>query len=312
MNNIKVGASLAATLILLALRVYFSYGDSEPIPFKLLDALIVTTAALLIVFVMHAYIKKRYPDTAEMLPLFCVIFLSTLIISYFILRYYADYQTSLSILVTGVFIGMGWWIQAITTAANARRTHTLNIIMSSRTSTEYQAQTRNSSNIYRGGCAIPAELADWRFNPHKDEFKNAKIPKEIEDAIQGTIYILNYFEFLAQGIKFKDLDDCLLRECFCAILAGLERRSFHLIIEAQKTEPRSFEGVIRLTKEWNKESVVEKYRANPDNASIGTLYPSKDDLNRMINGTADAAANDNVVPIKLEEHPSKADDIPAS
>ncbi|WP_139831880.1 MULTISPECIES: DUF4760 domain-containing protein [unclassified Pseudomonas] len=284
MNKFWIGAGATAFVLGILARIVLSYGFQHPLPFPidLVDAFIVLTGALVAVLTVHQFIRSKYPDTNEMLPLFSGVIWTVIVSSYVILRYEPTYQTSLSILVTGVFVGMGWWIQAITTAANARRTHTLNIIMASRTSTEYQDQTRASSKLYRSGV-VCSELAEWRFSPNRDEFKNTIVPDDINDAINGTVYVLNYFEFLAQGIKFRDLDDCLLRECFSGILAGIERRGFHIIIEAQKSEPKCFEGVIRLTKDWNGESYVEKYRANPDNAAVGVRYPSGAELKAILN-----------------------------
>lgn len=285
MNNFKIGASAAAFVLLIVLRLIFSTSLQPALPLIVTatEFLITFSGSLLLVFTAHDYILKRYRDTAELLPLFCAIIIIVINAGYYILRYQDKYQTALSILVTGAFVGMGWWIQAITTAANARRAHTLNIIMASRTSSEYQQQTRASSKFYRGGSIICKDLAEWRLNPSKDEFKYTDVPRDLDDAINGTIYVLNYFEFLAQGIKYRDLDDCLLKECFSGILAGIEKRGFHLIIEYQKSDPRSFEGVIRLTKEWNGESVVEKYRSNPDNSSIGTCLPAGEELQSILN-----------------------------
>lgn len=285
MNNFKIGASAAAFIILIAFRFILPTPLQPTLPISLttIDFLITLSGSLLFTFAAHDYIIKRYKDTADLLPLFCAIVLLIINAGYVILRYNEKYQTALSILVTGAFVGMGWWIQAITTAANARRAHTLNIIMASRTSSEYQQQTRASSKVYRGGAIIRKELAEWRFNPAKEEFKYTDVPPHLDEAINGTIYVLNYFEFLAQGIKYRDLDDCLLKECFSGILAGIERRGFHLIIESQKTEPLSFEGVIRLTKDWNGESYVEKYRSNPDNSAVGLCLPTGEELTNIMN-----------------------------
>jgi hypothetical protein len=283
MSKFWIGVSATCFILGIIIRLVLLYSFPAPLPFPLdiVDAFIVGTGALTAVMGVHQFIKSKYPDTGEMLPLFSTIIWTVIASSYVILRYAPTYQTSLSILVTGTFVGMGWWIQAITTAANTRRTHTLNIIMASRTSSEYQDQTRNSGKIYRASV-VCAELAEWRFSPNKDDYRYTEVPDSIDKAISGTIYVLNYFEFLAQGIKYRDLDDCLLRECFSAILAGIERRGFHLIIEAQKGSPTAFEGVIRLTKEWNGESCVEKYRSNPDNSAIGVRYPAGAELQSML------------------------------
>ncbi len=284
MSKFWIGVSATCFILGIVIRLILLQLFPSPLPFPIdiIDAFMVGSGALTAVMCVHQFIRSKYADTAEMLPLFSTIIWTVIVASYVILRYAPTYQTSLSILVTGTFVGMGWWIQAITTAANTRRTHTLNIIMASRTSSEYQEQTRNSGKIYRSS-AVCAELAEWRFSPNKEEFKDTVVPELIDKAISGTIYVLNYFEFLAQGIKYRDLDDCLLRECFSVILAGIERRGFHLIIEAQKGSPTAFEGVIRLTKDWNGESCVEKYRSNPDNSAIGVRYPAGPELAQILN-----------------------------
>lgn len=282
MNNFRIGASAATTVCIVLIRLVFTNTpETLPFPLGLLDLLAVVSGALFAVLAAFEFVSQRYPDTKEMLPLFSGIVWTVLVSSYAVLRYLPEYQTSLSILVTGVFVGMGWWIQAISTAANSRRSHTLNIIMASRTSSEYQQQTRASSKLYLNSV-IPPEFAEWKFQPSKEEFKHAQITDEVKEAINGTVYVLNYFEFLAQGIKYRDLDACLLRECFRDILAGLERRGFHLIIEAQKGSPRSFEGIIQLAKDWNGESIVERYRSNPENSAIGPRWPDQETINCMV------------------------------
>lgn len=294
MSKFWIGVTATCFLLGALARIALTYVFPPPLPFPIdiVDVFIVATGALTTVLAVHQFIRSKYPDTAEMLPLFSAIIWTVIVSSYVILRYAPTYQTSLSILVTGSFVCMGWWIQAITTAANTRRTHTLNIIMASRTSSEYQEQTRNSGKVYRSSV-VCAELAEWRFGPTKEEFRYTEVPEAIEKAISGTIYVLNYFEFLAQGIKYRDLDDCLLRECFSGILAGIERRGFHLIIEAQKGEPKAFEGIIRLTKDWNGESCVEKYRSNPDNSGIGVRFPAGAPLQDILNARKPSDLPDN-------------------
>ncbi|MFJ4256821.1 DUF4760 domain-containing protein [Pseudomonas monteilii] len=302
MSKYFIGSAAAAAIIGIVARLFFQIAKIE-LPFSLdwIDFFIVISTAGCLGVSAYCFILKKYPDTREMLPLFSVIVWAVIVSSYLVLRYQDTYQTSLSILVTGVFVGMGWWIQSITSAAHARRTHTLNIIMSSRTSSEYQMQSRNMNKSFRASAMAP-ELAEWRVDPNKDEFRDTEIPPELKDALDGSVYVLNYYEFLAQGIKFRDLDDCLLRECFSSILGGLERRNFHLIIEAQKGDQKAFEGVTRLAQEWCGESIVEKYRANPANAPIGPLYPPKEEVQRIM--TAKKKPSAGVTPIHQGSKPT--------
>lgn len=290
-----VNVSTTAFSLLLFTRALYTYVWPNQLPFNLaiVDWLVVGSGSAAAISALYCFIKKRYPDTAELLPVFSTICYVIILIGYAILRYTPEYQTSLSIMVTGMLVGMGWWIQCITSAANSRRSHILNMIINTRTSPEYQKQLRNSTTFYRGLRYVPQELSEWRCNPDKEEYKNMKVPEEYRDAINGLLYILNYFEFLAQGIKFKDLDDELLKECFSSFLRGIERRGFHMILESQKQDPAAFEGIIYLSKKWNNASFVENHRANPNTVELGVPYPSNDIVEKMVKG----------IPI-LQEEPS--------
>lgn len=285
MKNL-IGAFVTVFFVSLLLRVLFTYLYPGTLPFniQIIDWSLVISVALAIISSLYYTVKKKYPDTEEFLPVFSIVSFFIVVFGYGVLRYLPQYQASLSVVITGAVVGMGWWIQCITSAANMRRSHTLNIIMSTRTSPEYQAQLRSSTRIYRGMRFVPAELSEWRCNPDKDEYKNAKVPDDLIEAINGLLYVLNYFEFLAQGIKFKDLDECLLRECFSSFLKGIERRGFHIILESQKQDPKAFEGIIFLSKRWNGESFVEKHRSNLNTVEAGIQYPSNDIVTKIING----------------------------
>ncbi|WP_435927548.1 DUF4760 domain-containing protein [Dryocola sp. BD613] len=284
----KTLVSITTTLfvVMMIIRSVFTLIYPKALPFNMaiIDWLVVGAAAAAAISSIFCFIQKRYPDTSEFLPMFSMVCFLIVLIGYAILRYLPTYQTSLSIIVTGMLVGMGWWIQCITSAANTRRSHTLNMIINTRTSPEYQKQLRSSTRIYRGMRYVPQELSEWRCNPDKEEYKNMRVPEEYKDAINGLLYILNYFEFLAQGIKFKDLDDELLKECFSSFLKGIERRGFHMILESQKQDPAAFEGITYLSKKWNGSSFVEKHRANPNTGELGICYPTNELVELMVQG----------------------------
>ncbi|MCI2965960.1 DUF4760 domain-containing protein, partial [Klebsiella quasipneumoniae] len=187
-------------------------------------SMMVVLATLLSLYCINK-VSNKFPDTNTLLPFFGVIVWSLLLLSYYVLRYKIEYQSALSIIVAGSIAGMGWWIQFITSAASDRRKHTLNIVLSTRTCSEYQTHLRNFTRLWRGNRHVPKELCEWRDDPDNPKFKDANVPDDVVKAINGLVYILNFFEFLAQGIKANDLDDKLLRECFCGFLEGLERRA---------------------------------------------------------------------------------------
>ncbi|EOI5777243.1 DUF4760 domain-containing protein [Cronobacter sakazakii] len=244
--------------------------------------LIVISASLLTLYFINK-ISNKFPDTNELLPFFGVIMWTLMILGYYVIRYKDTYQTALSIIVAGSIAGMGWWIQFITSAASDRRKHTLNVVLSTRTCTEYQMHLRNFTHLWRGNRHVPKELCEWRDDPDNAKFKDAKVPDDIVNGINGLLYILNFFEFLAQGIKANDLDDKLLKECFCGFLEGLERRAYYILSEAQKRDERYFEGIIFLCKRWNNEkSLIEKHRHSAPPSDIGASYPRQKEVMVML------------------------------
>lgn len=285
MIRYAIGGALSAFIIFVVARLgvitQFNIELTHPI---VIDFLIVISASAAISLFLYKSIAKKYPDTLDLLHLFCFIIFFMIVAGYTILRFTPEYQIALSILVTGTLVGMGWWIQAITAAANNRRSHTLNIVMNTRTSSEYQYHLKAGARLFKDGRHVAQELAAWRCTPDKAEFQKAKIDGDLKEAINGLLFTLNYFEFLAQGIRYRDLDEGLLKECFSSFLSSLEKRGFHIIVEAQKSNPKHFEGIIYLSKRWNGSSIIEEHRSTPGNAQIGIPFPSKKTVKDILKG----------------------------
>lgn len=277
-----IGINASLVVLRIFLTIFHSGASISSWILTSIDSLIALSTSTAICLCLYRFVKRKFPDTQELLPHFVTLIWLMILASYFTLRYASDYQTALSILVTGVLICMGWWIQSITTAAQSRRKHTLEVILSTRTSQEYQLMLRKYTHVYHGNKHVSQKFAQWRSFPSSPEFVNADVPKNYRNAINGLLFVLNYFEFLAQGVKANDLDDCLLRECFCGFIQTLEKRAFHIILEAQKADPRHFEGIVYLSKKWNGESIVEKYKSSPQNVDLGVPIPSVEETNKFL------------------------------
>lgn len=279
-----LGILVGLDICLIFFRLFLSLSHPELPTYIsfIFDSLMAVVTSTIITLSAHNFIHKKFPDTVELLGIFSFLIWVSLLASYFTLRYAKDYQTALSILVTGALVCMGWWIQSITSAAQSRRKHTLEIILSTRTSEVYQKKLNKYSHLYHGNTHVAKKFAQWRSFPNLPEFSNACVPDNYRNAINGLLYILNYFEFLAQGVKAKDLDDCLLKECFSGFIKDLEKKAFYLIIEAQKVNPQNFEGLIYLSKKWNGESLVEKYQNNSHNIDLGIAIPSDENIQKFL------------------------------
>jgi hypothetical protein len=213
-------------------------------------------------------LAKAYPESKNLLKSFSLIILIELILCYFTLVYQDKYQTGLSILISSSVIAMGWWIQNINHITNSRKAHTLNIMMQSRMSSAYLERLEAYTQIFKGEKFVSEELArlgDLGKTDAGVEFGD--LTREIRDAYEGLRYLLNYYEFLSQGIKAKDLDEYLIRECFCGFMQTLEKKCFYVIKLAQERDKLHFDGLIWLLEKWG----LSTYKSN-----LEKVNPEKD------------------------------------
>lgn len=239
-----------------------------------------------VAFAFKRWTDAKFPDTRTLSPVIASIFVALAVISYLILRYKPELQVALSILVSMTVVAMGWWVQSVITAKNARRQHTLNTILNTRASEIYQRHLVNYSRLIKDDRYLHPKVAEWFHKMNAAEFEKMKIPDELRDAVNGLNYVINYFEFLGLAIDQGDLDEALLRECFCGMLPKIESRGFHLIRHAQSKNEKFFCAFVDMVKRWSDQniSLVEKYRAKPSDAPLGEPFPSEAQVEKMLEG----------------------------
>ncbi|WP_417439802.1 DUF4760 domain-containing protein [Idiomarina abyssalis] len=238
------------------------------------------------VCLIESYLKNKVPDTKSFSAIIAWVTIFLLVISYIVLRYFETYQIALSILMSMTIVVMGWWVQSVLSAKSSRKQHTLNTILDTRSSAIYQQHLERYSRLIKDYQHIHPKIAEWFHYPNKDDFSQMAVPKELKDAINGLAYVMNYFEFLALAIKQGDLDETLLKECFCGMLPKIESRAFHLIREAQSKDSRFFEAFVSLTQRWSQEnrSLILEHKSNPSDAEIGEPFPSEEQVKEILEG----------------------------
>lgn len=239
-----------------------------------------------IAFSFKKWTDIRFPDTRVLSPVIASIFVILSVISYLVLRYKPQLQIALSILVSMTVVAMGWWVQSVITARTARRQHTLNTILNTRSSEIYQRHLGNYSKLIKDDRYLHPKIAEWFHKMNSAEFENLKMPDELRDAVNGLSYVINYFEFLGLAIEQGDLDETLLRECFCGMLPKIESRGFHLIRIAQTKNEKFFCAFVNMVKRWSDQdtSLVEKYRSKPSDAPLGEPIPSDEQVAKLLKG----------------------------
>lgn len=237
------------------------------------------------VFLLRQQAARRIPDIASLANTLSVIIIVILVISYVVLRYFSGYQIALSILVSMTVVVIGWCVQSILGKKASRRQHTLNTILNTRVSDIYQSRLKAYSSAITIDQYIHPTLARWFHHKSSDEFSDFEIDDDVKDALNGIVYVINYFEFIALAIEKGDIDEELFRECFRGMLPGIEKRAFHLIREAQNKDKEFFCAFVELVDKWNENggSLVKKYQSHIDVDGVkelGQKYPCDEHVER--------------------------------
>jgi hypothetical protein len=111
-------------------------------------------------------------------------------------------------------------IQAVLSIRNSRKQHTMNLLLQSRLSTEFNKHVNAIRNTFPDGSEITYE------NARKSE------------AFESVRYILNYYEFIAVGLKHRDLDERLLRDSHCTQICTFCKRVDKLLAHVREENER--------------------------------------------------------------------------
>lgn len=132
----------------------------------------------------------------------------------------------------------GWIITSWVSLRNTKRQHTITVLLQSRLSQAYQQRMKDAIAIYP-------------VTPNLTLFQECDLNcPEKKEAIEGIKYLLNYFEFIAVGIKYGDLDEKTLRQSMRGILNTLVTISDIYIKYSIKKYPLVYEHLLWLNNKW--------------------------------------------------------------
>jgi len=131
-------------------------------------------------------------------------------------------------------VSVGWWVSLYI----AQRQSTLAIIAQSRMSDGYLNQISRFQDVFPRG--------------EKLSFKTFMAP-ENQDARSGLLNVLNFLEFIAIGIKEKDLSESVCESFFSAVFTSQWYRCSEIIKHLQTYEDsRTFRNFEYFAKKWSK------------------------------------------------------------
>ncbi|MBV7460607.1 MULTISPECIES: DUF4760 domain-containing protein [unclassified Acidovorax] len=137
----------------------------------------------------------------------------------------------------------GWLITSLLTLRNSIKQHTITTLLQSRLSATYMGYADK----------VGAHYSDY----DKRKKASPEITEQPTDGIDEMAlrYILNYFEFLAIGIKRGEFDEEMLRDSLRGILKKNVSMSRMWIAKARKDNPNLYIHVVWLHGRWHPDDV---------------------------------------------------------
>lgn len=205
-----------------------------------------------IIYLVYLRMTRVYPALKRQFRVVAITTLFMIVASYYILSQEDASIITLTVLVSSYILICGWWVQGVMSKLATKRQHTVNTLIQSRLSTTYQEKLSDCGNLLPSQDYFLSRKVVEVFSERENQ--SHRLDLILNDAfkvkVRAVCYILNYFEFLAQGIKKEDFDEELLRLCLSGHVRNLERKFYHLITVENEKDREVFEGFIWLAERW--------------------------------------------------------------
>lgn len=164
--------------------------------------------------------------------------------------------TSLAIYASAIVALVGWLITASIARINSVKQHTFNILLQGRL-----------SNVFR--CYKKKLISSYPSHPNRTIIPNTDIEKLQQgtlesnkvEAIEALQYFLDYYEFIAAGIRHNDLDKALMKSCQRAIVCEVYEKGRNYIKYVREEDdfgnakyPKYYEHLIKLYSKWKEKN----------------------------------------------------------
>lgn len=276
-SGILIGLGVA--LLLLHITTIFVH---KPIPYYWHHILPATYVALLLLGLRrpaHDYLVSINSDIKPLLYVIEWFIILAALTVYASVRYLSEaHFVIISVFISAAVVSIGWWVQSIIAAARQRRQHTVNTIIQTRVSEVYQTKLANYNKFFSSSeIYINKDLA--RHFARYRSLDNVRIKDvdndELNQALYGAMYLLNFFEFISAGIRKRDLDNSLMRDCFEDVVRNLERKCFYLIWYYRERGGVFKEFEFICDSWFGRKSLLGMARRNErvDKSLLGKAYP---------------------------------------
>ncbi|WP_327857620.1 DUF4760 domain-containing protein [Acinetobacter guillouiae] len=137
---------------------------------------------------------------------------------------------------------LGWLFTSRGQDLNSRRSHSIQTLMSSRLSEAYANHSNFATGVY-------TKLKDKHGDHYILTIEDFESLEQLER--NAIIYQLNYFEFIAVGIRYGDLDENLIKNTLKTIIYTNVTFFGKIIADKRTKSPTIYEHLTSLNKRWN-------------------------------------------------------------
>lgn len=141
---------------------------------------------------------------------------------------------------------------ARTSQLQQKKQHTITILFESRLSPELREANEVRKAIFPPGRKITPEdfFAAYRREKSRPHWSVEKIEARNKGA-EALVTMLNYYEFLALGIRKEDLDSELLEGSIRGIMCSLVHDARFVVSDLRRQNPKTYQNLAWLYAEWH-------------------------------------------------------------
>jgi hypothetical protein len=212
------GLSIILVLLIIAVGFYISRPDflRKINDFTAIDvAVLLSIPAVLIAFhFINRYVRRARLSSRDVFWL-SITLVSVAVIS--ALVFYVTNETGRAILVASYLASLGWIYTNYVNAHMQRKSHTMNVLVQLRNSTEFNKH-RNMllSRFPLGRRVIINDLPALKT----ERASGASYAADKVPILDSAYYIANYYEFISVGVLNGDLDDTMVEHTLRSILVN--------------------------------------------------------------------------------------------
>ena len=151
---------------------------------------------------------------------------------------------SSSILITILVAAVGWFLTVTSARRLSRRQHTINVLQEhSFNQVSHQLVAKVIDRFPPGRCITKEEA---------ETLVLASLNKthSWHDTYNSLMYLLNYYEFIAVGIKNRDLDVLVMNNYCHGMVCKICEKAREYILCKQQKDPCLYENLVNLYRSW--------------------------------------------------------------